>query len=125
MNSTRHHCFWIGCIILFGLGCDTSLDPLEWDENWHLEQVCYTVYLENSHQPIQGATIIILTYDDPVCSKCPMDLQPIVTDTNGEVCITLYEGWTCDSAEVSAVGYISHIFTGKPPSIMYLSPIGP
>ena len=123
MKAFTFNLFWIGCIMPFAFGCDTTLDPSEWDENWHLEQVCYTVYVVNSRQPIQGATITLINYDDLDCSKCPMDLQPIVTDANGEVCITLSEGWTCDSAEVSAEGYVSHTFTGKPPSTIYLSPI--
>lgn len=124
MKAFTYKLFWIGVSMSVIFGCDTTLDPSEWDENWHLEQVCYTVYLENSHQPIQGATIAILNYEDPVCSKCPMDLQPIETDAKGEVCITMNEGWICESAIVSAEGYVSHTFTGKPPSLLYLTPIG-
>jgi len=124
MKAFTYKLFCIGLFLSVVFGCDTTLDPSEWDENWHLEQVCYTVYVENSHQPIQGAIITLLNYDDPVCPKCPMDLQSIVTDANGEACITLSEGWTCESTVVSAEGFVSHTFTGKPPTLMYLTPDG-
>lgn len=122
MKAFSYMSYIMACFIALTFGCDTSLDPSEWDENWHFEQVCYTVYLENSHQPIQEATISLINYDHPDCSGCPLDLQ-LATDAHGEVCITMSEGWTCNSAMVSAEGFVSHTFTGKPPAIIYLSPV--
>lgn len=110
------------CLTVLSAGCDTSLEPSEWDENWNMERVCYTVYLENSHQPIPGTTILIMSYNHPDCSTCPLDLN-LVTDANGEVCKNMAVGWTCDAAVVSATSYVSHMFTGKPPAIIYLVPV--
>jgi hypothetical protein len=109
-------------IIVISFGCDTSLGPLDWEDAWNIEQVCYSIKNQNTNQPIADATLSLIKYNHPDCITCPLDLNQ-VSDTKGDICINASKGWTCESAVVSAEGYITLTITGKPPITLYLTPL--
>lgn len=123
MKTDRHQFSLIIVFIMFCFGCDTSLGPLDWEDAWNIEQVCYSIEDQNTNQPIPDATLSIIKYNHPDCATCPLDLNE-VSNSKGEICINASVGWTCTSAVVSAEGYITKTFTGKPPETIYLAPIG-
>ena len=123
MKVIRYKLLLMVCFVALVFGCDTTLDPSEWDEHWNIEQVCYTVKDQSTNLPIQGASITLIQYNHSDCSTCPVDLN-LVTNTNGGVCKNLTVGWTCDSAVISADGYVSQMFTSKPPSTIFMVPSG-
>lgn len=122
MKTNIHQLSLTIIFIMFCFGCDTSIDLSELYPNLDLENICFSIKVVNSHQPIQGATLTLIDYYDPVCTSCPVDFD-LVSDPDGEACATVFKGWTCASAVVSAEGYITKTFTGKPPETIYLAHI--
>ena len=123
MKIDRHQLSLNIIFIMFYFGCDTSIDPSELYPNLDLENICYSIHVLNSHQPIQGATLTLINYNEPNCKTCPMDFK-LISDTDGNACATVFKGWTCESAVLSADGYTTLMITGKPPTTLYLTPIG-
>ena len=110
-------------IILTLVGCTTSEEPLDWGEIFNTEKVCFTIKDSKTDRPVQGAVMELVGYNTPDCITCPIDLDA-VSVIDGKACMTLNKEWSCDAAKVTAAGYQPKTINGKPPLIIYLSPIG-
>lgn len=122
MKTLKNKLFVIVCVLVLSFGCDTSVELSDLYPNLDLEDICYSIHILNSHQPIQGATLTLIDYNEPNCKTCPVDFK-LISDADGEACATVFEGWTCESAILSAEGYITLTITGKPPITIYLTPL--
>lgn len=112
----------IGVFIL-SVGCDTSVELSELYPNLNFENICFRINVINTNQPIQGATLTLIDYNNPYCTTCPVDFN-LVSNADGKACTTVFKGWTCESAALSADGYNTLTITGKPPTTLYLTPRG-
>jgi len=119
MKMFRINIWVVVMSVISFIGC--APESLDWGDIWNTKEVCYVIKDINTNHQIEGAIIELIEYRHPDCLVCPINLDE-TSNNEGKACMNLTEGWSCNSAKVSAPGYFSKTFNGKPPIKIYLTP---